>query len=96
MDANTLSFNELGGAVMYIDFIKNNYPDIPENKRQAYIDRDKKALAGVIQEKIAQSAKDIVERWYKLSDIGFLAQQEKFLDLLKEAKQLYSFGFYYL
>lgn len=79
---------------MYIDFIKNNYSDIPDDERQAYIDRDKKALVGIIQEKIAHDAENIVERWYKLSDIGFLAQQEKFLDLLKEAEQLYSFGFY--
>ena len=79
---------------MYIDFIKNNYLDIPDGERQAYIVRDKKALASIIQEKIAQDAEGIVERWYKLSDIGFLPQQEKFLDLLKEAEQLYSFGFY--
>ncbi len=79
---------------MYIDFIKNNYLDIPDSERQAYIVRDKKALAGIIQEKIAQDAESIVERWYKLSNIGFLSQQEKFLDLLKEAEQLYSFGFY--
>ena len=76
---------------MYIDFIKNNYLDIPDSERQAYIVRDKKALAGIIQEKIAQDAESIVERWYKLSNIGFLSQQEKFLDLLKEAEQLYSF-----
>lgn len=79
---------------MYIDFIKNNYLDIPDDERQDYIDRDKKALVGIIQEKIAQDAENIVERWYKLSNIGFLSQQEKFLDLLKEAEQLYSFGFY--
>ena len=79
---------------MYIDFIKNKYPDIPDIDRQAYIDRDKKALISIVQEKIAQNAEEIVERWYKLSDIGFLPQEEKFLDLLKEAEQLYSFGFY--
>lgn len=79
---------------MYIDFIKNNYLDIPDAERQAYIDRDKKALVCIIQEKIAQDAENIVERWYKLSNIGFLSQQEKFLDLLKEAEQIFSFGFY--
>ena len=79
---------------MYIDFIKNKYPDIPDADRQAYVDRDKKALIGIIQEKVARNAEKIVERWYKLNDIGFLPQEEKFLDLLKEAEQLYSFGFY--
>lgn len=79
---------------MYIDFIKNKYPDIPDTDRQAYIERDKKALISIIQEKVAQNVEEIVERWYRLSDIGFLPQEEKFLDLLKEAEQLYSFGFY--
>ena len=36
---------------MYIDFIKNKYLDISDDDRQAYIDRDKKALIGIIQEK---------------------------------------------
>lgn len=80
--------------MVYIDFIKNKYPDIPDADRQAYVDRDKKALIGIIQEKVARNAEKIVERWYKLNDIGFLPQEEKFLDLLKEAEQLYSFGFY--
>lgn len=87
-------FGELRGAMMYIDFIKNKYPDIPDRDRQAYIDRDKKALISIIQEKVTQNIEEIVERWYRLSDIGFLPQEEKFLELLKEAEQLYSFGFY--
>lgn len=91
---NPIVFGKLRGVMMYIDFIKNKYPDIPDIDRQAYIDRDKKALISIVQEKIAQNAEEIVERWYKLSDIGFLPQEEKFLDLLKEAEQLYSFGFY--
>lgn len=91
---NSIIFYKLRGAMMYIDFIKNKYHDIPDSVRQDYIDRDKKALISIIQEKIAKNAEEIVERWYKLSDIGFLPQKEKFLDLLKEAEQLYSFGFY--
>lgn len=79
---------------MYIDFIKNDYIDMPECERKKYIDRDKKALAGIIQEKIAQNVMDIVERWYKLSDVGIILQKEKFLDLLKEAEQLFGFGLY--
>jgi len=35
--------------MMYIDFIKNKYPDIPDIDRQAYIDRDKKALISIVQ-----------------------------------------------
>lgn len=79
---------------MYIDFIKTNYTDLPENERKQYIERDKKALVQIIREKVAHDAENIVERLYKLDDIGILPQQEKFLDLLKEAEQLFAFGFY--
>lgn len=91
---NSIFYYELRGDIMYIDFIKNNYPDIPDSNRQAYINRDKKALISIVQEKIAKTAEEIVERWYMLSDIGFLPLEENFLDLLKEAEQLYCFGFY--
>ena len=60
---NPIVFGKLRGAMMYIDFIKNEYPDIPDIDRQAYIDRDKKALISIVQEKIAQNAEEIVERW---------------------------------
>lgn len=79
---------------MYIDFLKNDYSDKPECERIGYIDRDKQHLGGLIQEKIANDINNIVERWYELNDIGYIAENEKFLYLLKEAEQLYSFSYY--
>ena len=79
---------------MYIDFIKNGYDDKTESERVAYIERDKKTLAEIIQNKIALVVEQIVERRYELDDIGYIAINEKFLNLLHEAEQLYCFGFY--
>lgn len=79
---------------MYIDYLKNDYSDKNEQEKQAYIDRDKKHLAGLIQERITNDIDCIVDRWYELDDIGCIPEDEKFLYLLKEAEQLYSFSYY--
>lgn len=79
---------------MYIDFLKNDYSDKPEQDRDEYINRDKKNLGGIIQEKISNDINNIVERWYELNDIGYIPENEKFLYLLKEAEQLYCFAYY--
>lgn len=79
---------------MYIDYIKNDYSDKPESERSSYISRDKKHLGGLIQERIANDIDNIIERWYELNDVGYIAENEKFLYLLKEAEQLYCFSYY--
>lgn len=79
---------------MYLDFIKNNYEDKEPSQRVAYIARDKTALSEIVQDKISKTVEQIVDRWYELDDIGYISQNEKFLDLLHEAEQLYCFGFY--
>lgn len=79
---------------MYIDYIKNDYSDKPESERSDYINRDKKHLGGLIQERIANDIDNIIERWYELNDVGYIADNEKFLYLLKEAEQLYCFSYY--
>lgn len=79
---------------MYIDYLKQDYSDKPEEKRQKYIDRDKNHLATVIQERIANDIKNIVDRQYELNDVGYIPNNEKFLYLLKEAEQLYAFSYY--
>lgn len=79
---------------MYIDYLKNDYSDRPEKERINYVNRDKKHLGGLIQERIANDIDNIVERWYELDDIGYIAENEKFLYLLKEAEQLYTFAYY--
>lgn len=79
---------------MYIDYIKNDYSDKPDNQRSDYINRDKKHLGGLIQERITNDIDNIVERWYELDDVGYISENEKFLYLLKEAEQLYCFSYY--
>ncbi|SFG83674.1 hypothetical protein [Oribacterium sp. WCC10] len=78
----------------YIDHIKVDYSDQTDELRKEYIKRDKKYLAQIIQDRIAKDIDNIVNRWYELNDIGHIPVEEKFLDLLKEAEQLYSFGYY--
>jgi len=79
---------------MYIDYLKNDYSDKNENEKSEYIKRDKKHLGALIQERITNDINNIVERWYELDDVGYIPENEKFLFLLKEAEQLYSFAYY--
>ena len=79
---------------MYIDYLRNDYSDKGEQEKREYINRDKKHLAGLIQERITNDIDCIVDRWYELDDIGYIPENEKFLYLLKEAEQLYSFAYY--
>lgn len=79
---------------MYIDYLKNDYSDKNENEKSEYIKRDKKHLGSLIQERITNDINNIVERWYELDDVGYIPENEKFLFLLKEAEQLYSFAYY--
>lgn len=79
---------------MYIDYLKQDYKDKPENERDAYIERDKKCIGNIIREKIANDIENIVNRYYEFDDVGYIEINEKFLDLLKEAEQSYYFGYY--
>ena len=79
---------------MYIDYLKQDYKDKSEDERKLYIERDKKCIGSIIREKIANDIDNIVERYYEFDDIGYIDINEKFLDLLKEAEQLYYFGYY--
>lgn len=79
---------------MYIDYLKNDYSDKTEQDREKYINRDKKHLSGLIQERITNDIDNIVDRWYELDDVGYIPENEKFLYLLKEAEQLYGFAYY--
>lgn len=83
-----------GEKQMYLDYLKQDYKDKSEDERKLYIERDKKCIGSIIREKIANDIDDIVERYYEFDDIGYIDINEKFLDLLKEAEQLYYFGYY--
>lgn len=78
----------------YIDFIKADYSDKSEEDAKKYIERDKENLGQIIQTKISKDISNIVDRWYELDEVGLITVNEKFIDLLKEAEQLYAMGFY--
>ncbi|MCC3372164.1 hypothetical protein [Cohnella sp. REN36] len=79
---------------MYIDFVKNDYSDKSESEAAQHIEQDKIHLGKIIQERIRNEISEIAERWYELDDIGYYKINERFFDLLKEAENLYSFGYY--
>ncbi|WP_258298176.1 hypothetical protein [Paenibacillus peoriae] len=79
---------------MYIDFVKNDYSDKSKSEAAQHIEQDKIHLGKIIQERIRNEISEIAERWHELDDIGYYKINERFLDLLKEAENLYSFGYY--
>lgn len=79
---------------MYIDYIKDSYPEKNPDVREKFIARDKKHLASVIQDRITSDVENIVGRWYELDDIGLIEKDEAFLELLRESEELYSFGYF--
>ncbi len=79
---------------MYIDYIKENYSDKDNEDINLYVQRDKSHLSKLILEKIRNDIDNIVDRWWELESVGYFSSNEKFLELLKEAENLYCFGNY--
>lgn len=79
---------------MYLDYIKVDYSSKSEKERNELINRDKDHLGKIIQDRITKDIEQIVDRWYKLDDIGLIDEEGAFSNLLKEAEELYSFGYY--
>lgn len=82
------------GVRMYLDYIKVDYSSKSEKERGELINRDKNHLGKIIQDRITKDIEQIVDRWYKLDDIGLIDEEGAFSNLLKEAEELYSFGYY--
>ncbi|MEB9946763.1 hypothetical protein P4K84_22380 [Bacillus cereus] len=79
---------------MYIDYIKETYSDKEKEEIDLYVQRDKNHLGKIILENIRNDIENIVERWWELENVGYFSSNEKFLELLKEAENLYYFGNY--
>ncbi|WP_313891678.1 hypothetical protein [Psychrobacillus sp.] len=79
---------------MYIDYIKETYSDKENEDINLYVQRDKGHLGKIILENIRNDIDDIVDRWWELESVGYFSSNEKFLELLKEAENLYCFGNY--
>ncbi|MGX8177332.1 DUF4145 domain-containing protein [Exiguobacterium artemiae] len=81
---------------MYMDFLKGNYEDIKDLKeKELLINRDKKHLEKIVQDRITYDIENIVNRWYEIDDIGLINDTGNFITLLEEAEELYSFGYYF-
>ncbi|PDZ28253.1 hypothetical protein CON85_12255 [Bacillus toyonensis] len=79
---------------MYIDYIKETYSDKENEEINLYVQRDKGHLGKIILENIRNDIDNIVDRWWELEGVGYFSSNEKFLELLKEAENLYCFGNY--
>jgi Domain of unknown function (DUF4145) len=79
---------------MYIDFSKYDYSSIDENQRSIYIERDKAAYKDIVKEWFDDNVDEIVERKWLIEDISYLTSVSDFIRLLKEAENLFEFGFY--
>lgn len=79
---------------MYIDFNKYNYSLIDESQRSSYIERDKAAYKEILRKWFDNDVDKIVERKWLVEDISCLASVSDFIRLLKEAENLFEFGFY--
>lgn len=81
---------------MYIDYIKGNYEGITDLKeKESLIERDKNHLGKIVQDIITSDIDNIINRWYEIDDIGLINDSSNFIILLKEAEELYSFGYYF-
>lgn len=79
---------------MYIDFNKYEYSSIEEYQRNLYIERDKEAYREILREWFDNNVDEILERKWLIEDISYLASVSDFIRLLKEAENLFEFGFY--
>lgn len=79
---------------MYIDFNKYEYSSIDESQRSAYIERDKEIYREILKEWFNNNIDEILERKWLIEDISYLASVSDFIRLLKEAENLFEFGFY--
>lgn len=79
---------------MYIDFSKYDYSSIEKSQRNVYIERDKVAYKEIVKKWFDDNVDEMVERKWLVEDISYLTSISDFIRLLKEAENLFEFGFY--
>ncbi len=79
---------------MYIDFNKYNYDLVPEERIEAYKERDKNNYKSLLKDWLEENLEHIIERKWEIQEIHYLKDISDFIKLLREAEQLYEFGFY--
>lgn len=79
---------------MFIDFHKYNYELVPADKRAAYLERDQQSYRVILRRWLEDNLEEIVVRRWEICDIHYLTNVSDFIKLIREAEQLYEFGFF--
>lgn len=87
------SFNQSKENYLYIDTRKQNYDHILEEaEKNKRISRDKNFAKEVYLKWFQSNSESIVNRLWKITDIGAIEKTGEFVKLLKEAEFTYSLG----
>ena len=78
---------------MYIDFHKYNYELVPEDKVEEFKKRDKESYKSQLQKWFEENLEKVIEREWEIEEIHYLKNISDFIKLVREAEQLYEFGF---
>lgn len=79
---------------MYIDFHKYNYELVPEQQVNDYKNRDKESYKALLTKWFEDNLDNFVERKWEIEEIHYLKNISDFIKLVREAEQLFEFGFY--
>lgn len=79
---------------MYIDFHKYNYELVPEQQVNDYKNRDKESYKTLLTKWFEDNLDSFVERKWEIEEIHYLKNISDFIKLVREAEQLFEFGFY--
>lgn len=79
---------------MYIDFHKYNYELVPANQVNDYKNRDKESYKSLLSKWFEDNLDEFVNRKWEIEEIHYLKNISDFIKLVREAEQLFEFGFY--
>lgn len=79
---------------MYIDFHKYNYELLSDNQVDEFKRRDKESYKSILKKWFEDNLDDMVARKWEIEEIHYLKNISDFIKLVREAEQLFEFGFY--
>lgn len=79
---------------MYVDFHKYNYELVPENQVNDFKNRDMESYKRLLSKWFEDNLDSFVKRKWEIEEIHYLKNISDFIKLLREAEQLFEFGFY--
>lgn len=78
----------------YFDFTCYDYEDYNSDNIKK-IDRDKNAYKDALEKWVNENINEIIDRKWKINNIGFIEKSGDFIKLIKEAEFSYTLGAYY-